>query len=74
MFNSNLQTEISKSIYSNVYLRGKQACLEVIYRGREVVAELPTGYMESQSYFNCERRAAQFHPKVGHDVVSLSLK
>jgi len=26
------------------------------------VAVLPTGFMESQSYFNCGRRAAQFHP------------
>ena len=28
------------------------------------VAVLPTGFMESQSYFNCGRRAAQFHPIV----------
>ena len=28
------------------------------------VAVLPTGFMESQSYFNCGRRAAQFHPVV----------
>ena len=28
------------------------------------VAVLPTGLMESQSYFNCGRRAAQFHPVV----------
>ena len=43
---------ISNSIYSNVYLKIKQVCLEAIYRGRDVVAVLPTGYMESQSYFN----------------------
>jgi len=28
------------------------------------VAVLPTGFMESQSYFNCGSRAAQFHPVV----------
>ena len=28
------------------------------------VAVLPTGFMESQSYFNCGPRQAQFHPKV----------
>ena len=28
------------------------------------VAVLPTGFMESQSYFNYGRRAVQFHPVV----------
>ena len=28
------------------------------------VAVLPTGFMESHSYFNCGRQAAQFHPVV----------
>jgi len=28
------------------------------------VAVLPTGFMESQPYFNGGRRAAQFHPVV----------
>ena len=28
------------------------------------VAVLPTGFMESQSYFNCGPRQAQFHPIV----------
>ena len=28
------------------------------------VAVLPTGFMESQSYFNWRRKAAQFHPVV----------
>ena len=28
------------------------------------VAVLPTGYKESQPYFNCGRRAEQFHPVV----------
>jgi len=29
-----------------------------------IVAVLPTRKKESQSYFNCGRRAAQFHPVV----------
>jgi len=33
------------------------------------VAVLPTGFMESQSYFSCGLRAAQFHPVI--IVVSL---
>jgi len=28
------------------------------------VAILPTGFMESHSYFNCGRRAVQLHPIV----------
>ena len=28
------------------------------------VAVVPTRFMESQSYFNCGRRVAQFHPIV----------
>jgi len=28
------------------------------------VAVLATGFMESQSYFNCRRRATQFYPVV----------
>ena len=40
---------ISNSIYSNVYLKIRQVCLEAIYRSRDVVAVLPTGYMERQS-------------------------
>ena len=43
---------ISNSIYSNVYLKIKQVCLEAIYRGCDIVAVLPTGYTESQLYFN----------------------
>jgi len=34
------------------------------------VAVSSTGFMESQSYFNCERRASQFYPIV--IAVSLS--
>ena len=56
--------EISHSIYSNVYLKVKQLCLEAICRDRDVAAVLPIGYMENQSYLNCGRRAAQFHPVV----------
>ena len=36
-------------------------CLEAI-NSDHVVAVLPTVFMESQSYLNCGRRAAQFHP------------
>ena len=56
--------EISHSIYSNVYLKVKQLCLEAICRDRDVAAVLPIGYMENQSYLNCGRGAAQFHPVV----------
>jgi len=43
--------EISNRIHSNVNLMIKQVCLEAIYRGHDVVAVLPAGYMESQSQF-----------------------
>ena len=45
------------------YLKVRQVCLETICRGRDVVAVVPIGFMESRSYFNCGRRAAQilFH-------------
>ena len=56
-----LWAEISNSIYSNVYLKVNQLCLEAICRGRDVAAVLPIGYLENQSYLNCGRRAAQFH-------------
>ena len=65
MYNNNsLRAEISNSIYSGVYLKLRQVCLETIYRGREVVAVVPIGNMESRSYFNCGRRAAQFYSEV----------
>ena len=56
-----LQTEISNIIYSSVYLRLSQVCLETIYRGRDVVAVVPIGFMESRLYFNSGRRTAQKH-------------
>ena len=59
---SSLRTEIR--IYSNFYLKVRQVCLEAIYRGRDVVVVLPNGFMESQSYFNCRRRAALFYSVV----------
>ena len=52
-----LWPEISNSIYSKL-------CLEAICRGRDVAAVLPIVYMGNQSYLNCGRRAAQFHPIV----------
>ena len=60
MFNSSLWAESSNSIYSIVYIKVRQVCFETIYRGRDVFAVIPSGYMESQSYFNCGCRA-------GHD-------
>ena len=64
MFNSSLRAKTSKSIYSDVYLKVRQLCLETIYRGLDVVAVVPFGFMESRSYFNCARRAAQFYSEV----------
>ena len=67
MFNSSLRAEISNSVYSDVYLKVRQVCLETIYRGRDVVAVVPVGFMDSRSYFNCGRRAdpeqSNFIPK-----------
>ena len=40
---------ISNRIYSNVNLKIKQVCFKAIYRGHDVIAVLPAGYMESQS-------------------------
>jgi len=51
MLNSSLQPAISNNIYLNINLKVTQVCLEKIYHGGDVVAILPTGYMESQSYF-----------------------
>ena len=58
MFNSSLWAESSTSIYSIVYIKVRQVCFETIYRGCDVVAVIPIGYMESRSYFNCGCRAA----------------
>ena len=64
MFNNSLRAEISNSTYSGVYLKVRQVCLETIYRGCDVVAVVLIGFMESWSYFNCGRRAAQFYSEV----------
>ena len=54
MFNNSLRADrISNSIYSGVYLKGLQVCLETICRGRDNVAVVPIGFMESRLYFNC---------------------
>jgi len=69
MFYRSLQAAISKSTYSNVNLKVKQfICLEAIYRRRDVVAVLPTGYGKSVAFHllpslfvdkvNCDRGAA----------------
>ena len=70
MFNNSLRAEILNSIYSGIYLKVRQVCLETICRGRDVVAVVPIGFMESRSYFNCGRRAAQFYSEV---IVILAL-
>ena len=41
MFDSNLRAKILNSIYSNIYF-------ETIYRGHDVVAVVPIGFMESR--------------------------
>ena len=58
MFNGSLRAESSNSIYSTVYVKVRQVYLETTYRGRDVVAVKPTGFMESRSYLNCGCRAA----------------
>ena len=50
MFNGSLRAESSKSIYSTVYVKVRQVSLETIYRGRDVVAVVPIGFMESRSH------------------------
>ena len=51
------RAESSNSIYSTVYVKIRQVCLEKIYRGRNVVAVIPIGFVESRSYLNCGCRA-----------------
>ena len=58
MFNGSLRTESSNSIHSTVYVKVRQVYLETIYRGRDVVAVIPIGFMESRFYLNCGCRAA----------------
>ena len=58
MFNGSLRAESSNIICSTVYVKARQVCLETIYRGRDVVAVIPIGFMESRSYLNCGCRAA----------------
>ena len=73
MFYSSLQAAIFNSIYSNANLKVKHViCLKAIYRGRDVVAVLPTGYGKSVIFhllpslfldkINCEGGAG--HPAV----------
>ena len=64
MLNNSLRAEIQNSIYTGVYLEVKQVCLEAICCGCDVVTVVPIGFMESRSYFNCGRRAAQFYSEV----------
>ena len=57
MFNGSLRAESSNGIYSTVYAMVRQVCLETTYRGRDVVAVIPIGFMENRSYLNCGCRA-----------------
>ena len=51
MFYSSLQAAVSNSICSNINFKVKQVvCLEAIYRGRDVVAVLPTGCGKSMIF------------------------
>ena len=52
MFNNSLWAEVLNSIYSGLYLKVRQACLEKICRGCDVAAVVPIGFMASQLYFN----------------------
>ena len=69
MFYSSLQAAVSNSIYSNINFKVKRVvCLEAIYRARDVVAVLPTGYGKSMIFhllpslfldkIKCESRVA----------------
>ena len=58
MFNGSLRAENSNSIYSTVYVKVRQVCLETIYRGRDVIAVIPIGFLASRSYLNCGCQAA----------------
>ena len=69
MFYSSLRAAVSNSIYSNINFKVKQVvCAEAIYRGRDVVAVLPTGYGKSMIFhllpslfldkIKCESRVA----------------
>ena len=52
MFYSSLQAAVSNSIYSNINFKVKQVvCLGAIYRGRDVVAVLPTRYGKSMIFY-----------------------
>ena len=59
MFNGSLRTEHSNSIYSTIYVKVRQVCLQTIYCGHGVVAVVPIEFMESHSYFNCGHPAAR---------------
>ena len=51
MFASCLDFAIKKSAYNNVNVKPKQAiCLEAIFRSRDTIAVLPTGYGKSLIY------------------------
>ena len=47
MFKSSLRVDISNSVYCVIYLKVRQAFLETISRGRDAVAIIPNGFMDS---------------------------
>ena len=48
MFKSSLRAEISNNVYSDAfYLKVRLVFLETIYRGRDAVAVVPVGFMDS---------------------------
>ena len=60
MFNGSLRAESSNSIWFFFNVKVRRVCLETIYRGRDDVAVIPIGFMESRSYLNCGCRAAHY--------------
>ena len=47
-----LRAEISNSIYSDVYLKVRQGCLEIFYLGRDVVDVIPIEYLWRVGYIS----------------------
>ena len=65
MFKSSLRTEISNSVYSDVYLKVRQDFLETINRGRDAVVLVPVGFMDSYELWTLSRSCAeQFYSEV----------
>ena len=50
--NSSLLAEISNIIHSNVYLKVRQGCLEILYLGHDVVAVVPIECLGKVGYIS----------------------